>query len=68
MIEIIELGKEKFEAVCTRCGCRFTYQLEDLKMPVFTECVECPECGKVYYHPIQKENEYEILNGSKDYD
>lgn len=51
MIEIIEHGKDKFDAVCPRCGCKFTYQLEDLKTYMITEFVDCPDCGKRYNHP-----------------
>lgn len=54
MIKIIIRGKETFDAVCARCGCKFTYQLEDLKRMACSEYVCCPDCGEEYYHPAQR--------------
>ena len=54
MIEIIEHGKEKFEITRSRCGCRFTYQLEDLdKPPIGSEFINCPDCKERLYHKNQ---------------
>ena len=54
MIEIIEHGKDKFEITCSRCGCRFTYQLEGLLKPhVANNCIKCPDCKEILYHKNQ---------------
>ena len=54
MIEIIEHGKEKFEITCSRCGCKFTYQLEDLDKPYGgSEFINCPDCKERLYHKNQ---------------
>ena len=51
MVEIIEHGREKFVAMCNKCGCRFTYQLVDLdKTLIGREFINCPDCKKRLYH------------------
>ena len=50
MIEIVKEGKKKFEITCIKCGCVFTYGLEDLKG---TRYVTCPECHEECRHPDQ---------------
>ena len=46
-IEIIKQGQTKFTAYCSQCGCKFTYELEDLNA---AECIECPCCGHTILH------------------
>lgn len=69
MIKIIEHGfKYHMEAKCSYCGCRFTYEWEDvLKTSYYTysfmypSCyINCPECGSIinlpcFEDPFKKE-------------
>lgn len=48
MIKIIKSGQREFHGYCDRCGCEFTYEFEDISI---SGTVECPTCGKHYYHP-----------------
>lgn len=49
MIEVIKHGQKKFKAICTNCGCEFTYELSDMK-PLGG--VDCPDCGEYVVHQI----------------
>lgn len=51
MIEVIKHGQKKFKAICTNCGCEFTYELSDMK-PLGG--VDCPDCGAgdIYLHSV----------------
>lgn len=49
MIKIIKPGNKTFTAMCSKCGCEFSYELEDLDFP-HEEYVKCPECGDHCYH------------------
>lgn len=49
MIEVIKHGQKKFKAICTNCGCEFTYELSDMK-PLGG--VDCPDCGNHVTHQI----------------
>lgn len=44
MIKIIEEGQKKFVAVCRRCGCKYSYEVED----IIGDYVPCPDCGHIY--------------------
>ena len=46
MIEIIKQGQMKFTAHCYKCGCEFTYEMED----VSAYAVTCPCCGNHIAH------------------
>lgn len=46
-IKIIKEGQVKFPATCGRCGCEFTYELEDVNTAGF---VTCPCCGELIFH------------------
>lgn len=48
MIKVIKPGQKEFTGYCDRCGCEFTYEFEDISV---SGTVECPTCGKHYYHP-----------------
>ena len=48
MIKILKPGQKEFHGYCDRCGCEFTYEFEDISI---SGTVECPTCGKHYYHP-----------------
>jgi hypothetical protein len=48
MIKIVKPGQREFHGYCDRCGCEFTYEFEDISI---RGTVECPTCGKHYYHP-----------------
>lgn len=52
MIEIIKKGCTKFGANCTKCGCSFTYMLNDLRRNYVRggEQVHCPDCGEPVRH------------------
>lgn len=47
MIEVIKHGKKKFRAVCSNCGCEFTYELCDIQA---LGGVDCPDCGHYVAH------------------
>lgn len=60
MKKIIKSGKKIYQKTCSRCGCEFTYENEDIN---YVGNVTCPECGCVlahittlnspgYYYPI----------------
>lgn len=56
MIKIIEKGKKEFITRCSRCGCKFSYELSDLQFfGVTTEGVCCPTCEVRIYHKEIKE-------------
>ena len=46
MIEIIKKGHKKFRDTCFKCGCEYSYELEDVKK----DCVKCPQCGTLNAH------------------
>ena len=50
MIKITKPGQKEFYAFCKWCGCEFTYEISDLKLSATSDKVECPTCGKDYYH------------------
>lgn len=50
-IEIIKQGQTKFTAYCYKCGCEFTYELEDLDA---AGCVKCPCCENYIVHTKNK--------------
>lgn len=51
MIEIIKLGTKK-KIVCDHCGCKFSFEKEDVQhedtdnYKGFMEYVKCPQCGE----------------------
>lgn len=49
-IKIIKEGRKTFTAFCERCGCEFTYDLNDLKLSCASDKIACPTCGKDFYH------------------
>ena len=49
-IKIIKPGQKEFHGFCTRCGCEFTYEISDLKLSATSNKLECPTCGKDYFH------------------
>lgn len=48
MIKIIEEGHKQFRNTCFQCGCKYTYELEDVNTK--TDCVKCPQCGANNVH------------------
>lgn len=50
MIKIIKEGKKEFNAVCTTCGCEFSYELNDLKKGIAYSTIKCPYCGDEIVH------------------
>lgn len=51
--KIIKSGKQTFEVVCSKCGCKFSYELEDVHLFGVT----CPECGCNILHPNQRDKD-----------
>lgn len=51
MIKIIKPGKDTFEGICPKCGCEFTYELNNVEYGY----VNCPyeNCDGKIYHPKQ---------------
>lgn len=51
MLEIIEQGKSKFIVRCPKCGCKYSYNLDDLKG--LGTGTYCPSCENYVIHPRQ---------------
>ena len=56
MIKIIKHGKTEFTHTCSRCGCEFTYEYEDIKIntgnistAIAIHYITCPDCGNTCY-------------------
>lgn len=53
MIKVIKHGQKEFTHTCSRCGCEFTYEYEDIHSEAIrgltdyssTRYVICPDCG-----------------------
>lgn len=51
MVEIIKRGTKQIK-ICKQCGCKFSYEVEDIqrnntddyKALAFIEYVQCPQC------------------------
>ena len=62
MIKVIKHGQKEFEHICSRCGCEFTYEYEDIQSEAtrgltnYTSVsyVKCPDCGNICY--VNKNN------------
>lgn len=50
MKKIFVHGKKEFIGVCRNCGCKFSYELEDI---VAKDYVTCPECDVRISHRIE---------------
>ncbi len=52
MIEIIKTGKTKFRGHCIDCGCKFTYEHEDVCRNYLRGAneVACPSCSHACRH------------------
>lgn len=50
MIKITKPGQKEFHGFCRWCGCEFTYEISDLKLSAAGNKLECPTCGKDYFH------------------
>lgn len=50
MIEIITPCKDRFEAMCPKCGCVLAYNLEDLDSE---NSFHCPCCNELIKHQTQ---------------
>lgn len=61
MPKVIEPGKKEFIGNCSRCGCKFSYTLEELKPMYPHKFIYCPDCGAEYYHPDQFNSSNETL-------
>lgn len=56
LTKVIKPGKKEFIGNCSRCGCEFSYTLEELKAQYPLKFLRCPECGDEYHHPDQSNN------------
>ena len=58
MKKIIKPGAKFFIMTCTRCGCEYSYDIEEIgktsKLIVSNSGVQCPQCGNIDIH--SKEN------------
>lgn len=52
-IKITKAGQKEFHGFCKWCGCEFTYEISDLKLSATSDKLECPTCGKTYYHTMR---------------
>ena len=51
--KIITPGTDTYQATCSECGCKFTYQRGDVHtnyVTVVREVVGCPHCGYQVSH------------------
>lgn len=53
MPKVIKHGKKEFVGICDRCGCKFSYTINELKAQYPLKYIRCPDCGDEYYHPNQ---------------
>lgn len=60
-IKVIKNGQKEFHGHCKWCGCEFTYEISDLKLSATGDKLDCPCCGKIYYHTMQSQ-EPAVLN------
>lgn len=49
-IKITKPGQKEFRGFCKWCGCEFTYEISDLTLSATSDKLNCPTCGKNYYH------------------
>ena len=57
MIKVVKHGQTEFEHTCSRCGCVFTYEHEDIQSEAVRSLtnyssaryVKCPDCGATCY-------------------
>jgi hypothetical protein len=67
--KIINPGTDQYRATCTECGCRFTYERDDVHRvyrPIEHMAVDCPHCwhgcthfgasGTVWLHTDRRGN------------
>lgn len=62
MIEILDNGPENYIAVCTVCGCRFKYDLEDTEETVVGHNARrlcCPRCHEWIPHVVPFTTRYD---------
>lgn len=50
MIKVIKHGKRAYFAVCGKCFCEFSYELDDLYAGSY---INCPDCGFMIKHTPQ---------------
>lgn len=61
MKKIIKSGKKIYQKTCSRCGCEFTYENEDIN---YVGNVTCPECGCVLAHLTTLNTPYTPISAS----
>jgi hypothetical protein len=57
-MKVIKHGKKEFTATCPRCGCVFSYTIEELCGRWPLKYMLCPDCEEEVYH---KEQETEAI-------
>ena len=69
MTKIIIKGNTEFTGICEVCGCKFSYELEDLN--VLGSTVQCPCCHRYVTHPKQRPFDLKMFAdkfGKEEYD
>lgn len=56
-IKVIKKPAKSFAMECDKCGCEFTYGLDDLLMSFSSWFVACPICGERCMHILRKSQE-----------
>jgi hypothetical protein len=49
-VKILRKRLEPFPGHCSRCGCDFSYELEDVDRGPVKNCVACPNCDHECVH------------------
>ncbi len=56
-VRIVEEPPNAYHATCSKCGCKFSYALSDLRKNyglTASDGVNCPQCGRTHRHPDQR--------------
>lgn len=65
MIKVIEPGDKEFICVCSTCGCKFSYTIDDIQSSLGR--IICPECHHFNVHICDKYQDYlKMLNHLND--
>ena len=64
-MKIISSGKKTFNGNCTRCGCIFEYEVQDIDG---SDMVECPDCGHKNLHFVNSVPQFLYSNSIQNID
>ena len=59
MIKIIKEPSKEFIMICSKCNCKFSYELEDLKQSISAYYLHCPHCNQELFHHNRQKEMYE---------